>query len=184
MAKERKIPVFPNWFPFNDMVFDGHLQIGEFAVKTRCWNWDYRGPVLFYTSLRVAWRAVDAYGYRRNSSVHKVINGIANIVLARELTNKEGKIMVCNFNNITPRKLMNEIKHTGFEDSPDWPFWFNSQWGWQNFISPFRIGFFFKNQKRFEVPIPFNWPSGPIKPIFIDVNKNPALKKQIALAGY
>ena len=30
-----KLPVFPNWYPYSDMVFDGHLQIGDFAVKTR-----------------------------------------------------------------------------------------------------------------------------------------------------
>src|SRR3989344_5440310 len=109
MSKDRKIPVFPNWFPFNDMVFDGHLKVGKIEIE------------------------LEETAAATGQSVEQIIYDF---------------------------------------------------WKFGPFVAPFRIGFFFQNLKRFEKPIPFNWPSGPIKPIFTDVNQNPALKKQIALADY
>ncbi len=172
---EMKLPVFPNWYPYNEMVFDGHLQVGDFAVKTRSWNWNYRGPVLFYTSGRVAQQAIDAYKYQKGPFNHKSIIGIADLVETRLLTNREAKKMVCNFNNWTPRTLNQVLK---FYDLLDDPFRVNEH----GFIAPFRIGFFFKNAKRFKEPVPFNWPAGPVRPITIHTARYPKLHAQILMA--
>ena len=51
----KTMPVFPNWFPYNDMMLDGHMKVGKWAgVKTRSWEWNYRGLVLLYNSGRTA----------------------------------------------------------------------------------------------------------------------------------
>jgi len=173
-----KIPVFPNWYPFNDMVFDEHLQVGDCTVKTRSWDWNYRGPVLFYTSGRVARQAVEAYSYKRNPSNHKIIIGVANLVNVRELTNREARKMVCNFNNISPAQLKELLTEAGGCREPDSPFWVNNL----GYIAPYRIGFFFQDKKKFLTPVPFNWPPGPIKPIFTDTRKNKRLSEQLSLA--
>lgn len=152
------LPVFPNWFPFNDMLFDGHLRVLDFAgVKTRSWKWDYRGPVLFYTSGRTARPAVEAYEYQDSQEHHKVIIGTGNLVEVRELTEDEVLRMVCNFNNITPTEaLAGEYK-----------------------ISPFPFGFFFQNLRRFERPVPFKWPAGPVKPIWTEIPSGSELSRQL-----
>lgn len=169
-----KLPVFPNWYPYNNMVFDGRLQVGDCAVKTRSWNWDYRGPVLFYTSGRVAHQAVEAYGYQRNRANHKVIIGVADLVNVRELTNQEAKTMVCNFNNISPAKLKKVLAENDYTE-PDSAFWVSGL----GYIEPYHIGFFFQNLRRFDNPVPFSWPAGPVKPIFTEVTRNAKLYEQL-----
>ena len=181
---EMKLPVFPNWYPYNNMVFDKHLQIGDFAVKTRNWDWKYRGPVLFYTSGRVAQQAVTAYGYERNPSKHKIIVGVAELAEVRPLLKHEARQMVCNFNNYTVKQLDEWVKSLGLEDEPDWPFWINSQFGHEHIICPFPIGFFFKDAKRFKTLVPFNWPAGPVKPIFIQTARYPKLHAELLLAHH
>src|SRR3989344_2838450 len=186
MSKDRKIPVFPNWFPFNDMVFDGHLKVGKYAaVKTRKWQWKYMGPVLFYNTLRTAQVELDRYPkYQNVPANRKTIIGIAEIVESRPLTTEEAKQMLANFNNHKLVKIEIELEETAAATGQSVEQIIYDFWKFGPFVAPFRIGFFFQNLKRFEKPIPFNWPSGPIKPIFTDVNQNPALKKQIALADY
>ena len=175
-----KLPVFPNWYPYNDMVFDGHLQVGDCAVKTRSYNWDYRGLVLFYTSGRTERRAVEIYGYENSPAHHKVIIGIADLVAVRELTLEEAKKMVCNFNNLDPRLLDRVLRRNGLTKDPDAPFWI---YNYGYYVAPLRIGYFFKNPKRFAKPVPFSWPAGPIRPIFIEVTRNSALYKQMLTAS-
>ena len=186
MLKERKIPVFPNWFPFNNMVFDGHLKVGKYAaVKTRKWQWNYRGPLLFYNTLRTAQVALDRYPkYRNIPPNRKTIIGIAEIVDSRPFTIDEAKQMLANFNNHKLVKIEIELAETAFATELSIEEIIYNFYEFGPFVAPFKIGFFFQNPQRFENPLPFNWPSGPIKPIFIDVNKYPALKKQIAVAGY
>lgn len=180
-----KILVMPNTVPYKDMVLDNHLRVGEYdAVKTRSYRMAYRGPVLFYNSTRIEPLAMKAYEYQRNSENHKVIIGIADLVEVRPLTSKEGLKMVRNFNNMTARevkKLEKEINPLDIND-PNWPFWFNYQWGYENYIAPFKIGFFFKKVKRFREPIPFNWPAGPIRPIFIESARHPKIHAQLLLS--
>ena len=175
------LPVFPNWFPFNDMIFDGHLRVGKYeGVKTRSWNWDYRGPVLFYNSSRgkIARNAVRAYGYRNHPSKHKIIIGIGDLVEVRPLTQQEAEKMVGNFNKLTPTQVKKLLLQFG-PDNPIRPFDVHDYGG--DFIAPYEIGFFFQNLKKFSAPIPFAWPAGPIKPIFIPVSIVTSTLKEIGV---
>lgn len=174
-----KALVMPNTVPFNDMVFDNHLQVGEFAVKTRSYNLKYRGPVLFYNSTRTEPNAMSAYYYVTDKNNHKVIIGIADLVETRPLSTAEAKKMVCNFNNITSRELSKILKDLELQDSPNGPFLVNSQMEYWFLITPGRIGFFFKNLRRFKIPVRFNWPAGAIRPITIQTARYPKLHAQI-----
>jgi len=171
-----KLPVFPNWYPYNNMVFDGRLQVGDCAVKTRSYGWNYRGPVLFYTSGRTEQRAVEVYGYEGGRDKHKVIVGVADLVDVRELTTEEAKKMVCNFNNLSPRDLNKVLRRNGLTNDPEAPF-FIYEYGY--YVAPLRIGYFFKNLRRLSNPVPFNWPTGPVKPIFTEITRNPKLYEQL-----
>ena len=188
-----KMLVMANKYPYNNMVFDNRLQVGEFAVKTRSYNLNYRGPVLFYNSGRIEPLAMKAYGYQRSPLNHKVIIGMAELVEVRPLTIPEGKIMVKNFNHWTQRELTRFTKQFYLpgtcvldideRDWQDWPFWINTQWDYSDIITPYRIGLFFKNKKRFDKPIPFNWPAGPVRPIQIQSARYPKLHAQILIAN-
>lgn len=158
-----RLPVFPNWYPYNDMLLDGHLQVGRYHLKTRSYDWKYRGPVLLYNSGRVAWHCVDAYQYSSIDRPHRHIIGVATLVDVRELTEKESLQMECNFNNLTPKQL---LKDPGLAE-----------------IFPLHMGYFFARVHRFDKPVPFSWPAGPVKPIFTTVNPRSALQRQLTAAG-
>lgn len=160
---EHELPVFPNWYPYNDMLLDGRLRVGDFGVKTRSYNWDYKGPVLLYNSGRTAWHCVNIYDYKRGHKNHGIIIGVGELVNVRLLSDAENIKMICNFNNLTKR----DIARHGFTGVD---------------VQPLPFGYFFSNLKRFQKPVPFSWPSGPVKPIFTDVRKNRELSRQLSLA--
>lgn len=161
-----RIPVFPNWYPYNDMLFDRRLRVGRFGVKTRSYNWDYRGPVLFYNSGRTAWHCVNIYGYKRGPEHHGVIIGSGELAMVRPLDLMEEAQMAINFNNlkIGPRKYWRDLPFAT--------------------VRPLPFGYFFPNQslKRFEIPIQFKWPAGPVRPIFIEVSRYPRIHTQLLSA--
>ena len=157
-----RLPVFPNWYPYNDMLLDGHLRVGDYGVKTRSYDWDYRGPVLLYNSGRTAWHCVNVYDYPRGGEHHGIIVGVADLVLVRELTERELLKMECNFNNLTLRQVK--------ADSTLSRVW------------PYPFGYFFVNTKRFRKHVPFNWPPGPVKPIYTNIRSNSLLGQQLATA--
>lgn len=138
-----QLPVFPNIFPYNEMLLRGILRLGDFAVKTRSWYWDYRGLVLLYTSGRVQREPAEAYDLDPKEFPRKAIVGVGELVDVRSLTQKELKVLTRQFNNIKP----------GERKDPS--------------IWPLPIGFFFKGLQRFTPPVSFNWPQGPVKPIFV-----------------
>ncbi len=158
--------VFPNSYPYCNMVFDGHLQVGEYAVKTRNYNFDYRGDVLFYTSTSTASSCVQAYDYPKGRDNHKVIIGVANLVDVRLLTDKEELKMTCNFNKLSARFVKANINDP--EKVP---------------VVPFPFGYFFSNLRRFEEPVPFNWPSGPIRPQLRNIRHGSRLHQQLLAAS-
>lgn len=158
-----RLPVFPNWYPFNDMLLDGHLQIGEYGVKTRSYNWKYRGLVLLYNSLRTMSSCVKAYGYSNGSERHRIIVGVARLGDVRPLNNREQLKMQCNFNNLSLHQVKNK---------PDLVK-----------VVPYPFGYFFTDIKRFKNPILFDWPAGPVRPIFLDINQDSALYNQLKLVG-
>ena len=180
-----KLPVFPNWFPYNDMLLDGHLRVDRWeGVKTRSWEWDYRGPVLLYNSLRTAKPAVNAYKYEDGPSNHKMIIGAGELIDVRLLTHEEALQMVCNFNNMPPSQVKKIIQQRGLsvekndkEDVVDSPLFNFYDFG--PYVAPFSTGFFFKNLRRFKEPVSFNWPVGPIKPIFTKIVSGSKLHRQL-----
>lgn len=182
--KLANLPVFPNWFPYNNMVFDGHMKVGPYeGVKTRSWNWDYRGPVLFYNSGRTAQSAVRAYGYHDAPAEHKVIIGVGELVDVRRLTNEEALQMVCNFNNLSESKVRGMVKKAREE-------WDCSEsevllgfYNLGNYVVPLPVGFFFKNLARFHEPVKFNWPAGPVKPINTKIVPGSPLYAQLKQSG-
>jgi|SRR3989344_1194547 len=179
----KTMPVFPNWFPYNDMMLDGHMKVGKWAgVKTRSWEWNYRGLVLLYNSGRTAQPAIRAYRYVDGPRQHKAIIGVGELSMVRMLVKEEAEKMVCNFNNISPAKVRSIIEEFETEDyTPE-----NILFDFYNFgpyIAPFRVGFFFKSLQRFD-RVPFSWPAGPVKPIFTRIVTGSELQKQLKAAGF
>jgi hypothetical protein len=145
------------------MLLDGHLKVGEFGVKTRSYDWKYRGAVLLYTSGRTQQSCVQAYNYAKGTDKHNLIIGVANLVDVRLLNDAEIRKMVCNFNNLTVREVKPDLSNVA--------------------VVPFPFGYFFSNIRRFDKPIPFSWPSGPVKPIMTDVRSGSRLRQQVLAAG-
>ncbi len=169
LSTQNKLPVFPNWFPYNDMLFDGHMKVGQWeGVKTRSWDWKYRGPVLLYNSLRTSLPALDAYKYKDSPLNHKVIIGVGELAEVRELKISEATKMLANFNNKPLAQIKRIVQYYCADYTPEKVIY--SFYDFGPYIAPFKVGFFFKNLTRFKEPVPFNWPSGPIKPIFIPVS--------------
>ncbi len=172
------------------MMLDGHLKVNRWeGIKTRNWEWNYRGPVLFYNSLRTAKPAVEAYKYVDSHSQHKVIIGVGELLDVRPLTHKEALQMVCNFNNMSPEKVEEILQQNGFTSEPiDEEDFVNSVlfdfYEFGPYIAPFDTGFFFKNLKRFKESVPFNWPPGPIKPIFTKIVPGSKLHRQLKQLGF
>ena len=182
--KPHSLPVFPNWFPYNDMLLDGHLKVDEWAgVKTRGWKWDYRGPVLFYNSGRTADAAVDSYKYTNSPYQHKVIIGVGELADVRTLTKKEAERMVCNFNNMPLEKVRRILKKEGFsrDQFEDGLYQF---YLFGPYVAPLEVGFFFKNLKRFSKPVTFNWPPGPVKPIYTKITTGSELQAELKRLGF
>lgn len=141
MDRNGKVPIFPNAFPYNDLLLSGKL-----LAKTRNWKWDYRGPVLLYTSSRNTTPVWQAYDMPPRNYPHKQIVGRGNLVDCRPLTNEEWWTITRQFN---PTATDAEIERR--------------KW---NLIWPMQYGFFFEDLVRFEQPVAFNWPSGAILPIW------------------
>lgn len=178
------LPVFPNFYPYNDMLLDGHLQIGRHSVKTRSYPWSYRGPVLLYNSTRTEPRMLKKFGYQRGAEHNRVIVGVVELVDSRELTVDELKTMVCRFNRIRPstlEKLLKEYGITGHED--DIKSVLTAIYEYGPYVAPLPYGYFFTNRQRFPEPVQFNWPSGPVRPILTQIAKNSKLYNQLQRAG-
>ncbi len=158
-----QLPVFPNWYPFNDMLLDGRLMVGERGVKTRSYDWKYRGPVLLYNSGRTVNHCVRAYDYPKGHDRHRIIVGVAHLEEVRELTWRELRTMERNFNNLTSRQVR--------------------LYPWRAEIYPLPVGYFFTRMKRFTKPVPFGWPAGPVKPIFTTIESRSELARQLRVVG-
>lgn len=140
------IPILPNVFPYNEMLFRGILKLNGCSVKTRSWSWEHRGLTLLYTSLsRYHKIPAEAYDLNPEDFPRGAIVGVGNLVDVRELTVKEKFRLLCQFNNATPK----EAEEFG-------------QFAGPAYVGPFDIGFFFKDLKRFENAIPFTPPKGAV----------------------
>lgn len=140
------LPVLPNSFPYNEMLFRGLLKLGRFGVKTRSWNWHQRGLVLLYTSTSTHRIPAKAYDLDPKKYPRCVIVGVGELVDVRDLTEAEKKSLLCQFNNATPK----QTKTFG-------------QWGGPAYVAPLGIGFFFRRLKRFKTPVPFKPKQGAVR---------------------
>ncbi len=131
--EEKTVPAFINKFPYNDMLLDGKLTVGDFGVKTGSRNWNHRGVTLLYTSLTVEPTMEEVHGYDRKKGALGAIIGAARLHDVRLLTRVEWVRMVRNFN---PK---------GGEA-----------------VIPFDLGYFFTDTVRFKTPIVFR-KSGPVR---------------------
>lgn len=145
--KLQTLPALPNVVPYNEMLFRDLLRVGDYDVKTRSWDWDYRGPLLLYTSKgRHHPGPCEAYKLDRRDIPTGQIVGICNLADVRPLTPRERVIMLQRFNNIsesTARRVLN-----------------GQTYG--RYIWPFDNGFFFSRMTRFKEPVPFYWQPGPV----------------------
>lgn len=153
---EKTYPALAFVFPYHEMLMLNLLGVGEFQVKTRNSNWNYRGPVLLYTSHGRYHRVpAKAYGLDSNKFPRGVIVGVATVVDSRPLTGKEKIQMVCNFNNMSYDHAVDIALGRYQED----------------YVEPLPIGVFLKDVKRFKAPVPFKPRPGAIGIMRVPVSK-------------
>jgi len=139
------IPVFPNFFPYNELLFDEKL-----IAKSRNWEWKHRGPTLLYTSTRTEGCVARAYGFDPGSYPRKVIVGVGNLVDVRPFTGRELRRIFKQFNPDASREEITDYTKYGI-------LWTNER------ITPGFYGYFFENLRRFEIPVPYNPPKGAVR---------------------
>lgn len=158
------IPAFPNAFPYNELLLDGKL-----IAKTRSWVWAHRGLTLLYTSTRVHGSVARAHEMDSKAYPKKAIVGVGNLVDVRPLTKREMRKLYSQFNNVPNLRKVSDraLRRTGIFV--------------HDYVSPLPIGFFFTDLKRFDEPVSFDWPTGPVKPIGVPVSKVAAALKAVGI---
>lgn len=139
MSKET-LPALAFVFPYHEMLMRGLLKVdGYDGVKTRSSNWNYRGPVLLYTSHgRYHHIPTEIYKLNPNRFPRGVIVGVATLVNSRELDWDEKIKITCNFNKVNPEMAEEML----FGQDGD-------------YITPLPFGVFLKDIKRFKEPVSF-----------------------------
>lgn len=127
-------------FPYHEMLLRKLLAVdGYEGVKTRSSNWNYRGPVLLYTSKGKYHKVpARAYGLKPEEFPNGVIVGVANIADSRQLNWQEKIQITCNFNRVNSRAAEEMLLGTDGD-----------------YVVPLPIGLFLKDIKRFKYPVPF-----------------------------
>lgn len=170
MIKVRTLPVLPNRVPYNEMLFRGLLDINSngLQLKTRPWNWRYRGWVLLYNGKRLpAWLPCEGYNIDPETIPQGVLVGVAELVDVRELTPEEKVDLACRFTNEkiskkTRRRAISNCKRslcltdaTALQEVLE-----KRIRRFYPSVLPARFGFFFRNVRRFRKPIPFQFNRG------------------------
>ena len=133
------LPALAFVFPYHEMLLRGLLNVDGLGVKTRRSNWNYRGPVLLYTSHGHYHRVpAEAYHLYPDKFPRGVIVGVGTLIDSRPLTREERIKITSNFNRVDP-ETAGEILF----DQHD------------NYITPLPFGVFFKDIERFKTPVPF-----------------------------
>lgn len=142
----KTLPALAFVAPYHEMLMRDLLLVdGLYSVKTRRSNWNYRGPVLLYTSKgKPHYAAAKAHNLDLKQIPSGVVVGIANLIDSRLLTSGERFQMLCNFNNATPSKAIRLNEWT------------------DNYIEPLPYGVFLRDVQRFESPVPFKPKRGAI----------------------
>lgn len=163
-ASAATIPGFPNAFPYSEMALDGKLKLGSYGVKTRKRYWSHRGLTLFYSSGSTEKLAAARHGYDPKSGPRRVIVGVGELVDVRELTREEIRTLTGQFNNMSVKTAARFVRIAAAKNA--WP----ADDEGNNLILPCRYGYFFRDLRRFETPVPFAWPSGAVTTTHIPVS--------------
>lgn len=165
-AALKTIPAFPNAFPYNELLLDGKL-----IAKTRDWVWAHRGLTLLYTSTRVHGSIARIHEMNPKDYPKKALVGVGNLIDVRPLTKRESRKLYSQFNNLRNFRGVSGrvLARKGIFV--------------HDYVSPLSIGFFFEegSLKRFKEPVPFDWPTGPVKPIGIPISKVAAALRAVGI---
>lgn len=148
MTSQQWLSALPNQFPYNEMLFDGKLRLGNYRVKTRSYDPGFRGPVLLYTSGRTAHHIARAHDYNPRDYVRPAIVGVGDLKDVRRLNDKEFESLLLQFNNTT---LVDSVA--------------------QAYDGPLPYGLFFQRLKKFPEPIEFTAESGPVRMVRVPLDK-------------
>ena len=152
MDRTDQIPVFPNVFPYNEL-----LMTGQLLAKTRSWVFKYRGPILLYTSGRNESIICESYGLDPKLFPHSMVVGRANLVDVRPITMAERKIITRQFNpGATKRQISDYLKY-GLLDF--------------EMIGALDIGFFFEDIERLPQPVKIKWPRGAVTLCYLPISE-------------
>lgn len=162
IAQARTLPALAFVFPYHEMLMRGLLKVGDLNVKTRSSNWNYRGLVLLYTSHgRYHKVPARAHNLNPNEFTRGVIVGVATIVDSRPLTWQEKIQITCNFNKVNRAEAEEMLLGTDGD-----------------YVTPFPIGVFLKDVKRFKTPVSFKPKPGSIGIMRVSVNQVAKALKQ------
>lgn len=160
-----RIPGFPNVFPWNNLLLDGKLNLQKkpkSGVKTRSWNWKYRGPILLYTSHRLDGIAMERHHIEWDDSGGMIV-GIGNLVYVDELSVRERVKMFELFNRVSvSRKKIDQYLFR----TRNWRA--VEEYFLHRIVYPLPFGFFFENLTSFASPVPFKWPMGAVRNTWVD----------------
>jgi hypothetical protein len=141
MPKEKTIPVFPNKFPWNELLFRGDL-----TAKTRNWYWKHVGWTLLYTSKsRMVYQAYSSYKLdpEKFKQTFGTIVGIGYLLPVRENTEEEKEILEYQF--VNGRNWIDKVEAGIFR-------------------------YEFDPVYRFVKPIPFTFPKGAVRTTYAPIS--------------
>jgi len=160
----KTIPVFPNVFPWNELLLDGKI-----FAKTRNWDWKYRGLVLLYTSKgRIDKTTAEQHGFDPKQYPLGAIIGVGNLTNVKKLTLLEQVNLFRQFNKTT-KKEAHEFYHEEYSER-------------SGYVLPMDYGFFFEDLKRFEPCIIFPYPPGSVRYYNFHITK--FIEKELRKLGY
>jgi len=152
MDRTNQIPVFPNVFPYNELIMTGRL-----LAKTRSWDYKYRGPILLYTSGRNDSIVCEAYDLKPKDFPHSMVVGRAKLVDVRALTGKERETITRQFNPKAKKKYVDDyIKHGLYT---------------YGMVYPLEMGFFFEEVERLPQPVKIKWPRGAVTLCYLPLSE-------------
>jgi hypothetical protein len=143
MDRSNKVPVFPNVFPYNELLMTGRL-----LAKTRDWDFKYRGPILLYTSGRDEKLVCQGYKLNPKDFPHSRIVGKAKLVDVRPLTKEERWTITQQFNPLACDQDIHDYMFSGYRH--------------ENMVFPLMLGFFFEDIERLAEPVKIAWPRGAV----------------------
>ena len=161
------LAALPNKFPFQYMLLDGILKLGDFGVKTRSGNNVEPGLHLLYSSSNKMTPSLESYPQFRNSETYPspALVGVGDLKEVRTLTDEEAEQLFFQFNNSTDLEEI-ESRH--------------------RYVYPLPYGLFFQGLRKFEKPVDFKASGGPVSEVRVPRSQRKVigeLKEQLQQVG-